>query len=131
MSSVIPKSFENASYEQKEPPEVELIKKGIRPHRGSLRADIKLQADRHNQHSLQHSLQHPLYLDTCVQLRSDMAYMRRKFKAQEHQSMILNEWKVVALIIDRFSFWVCVCLISILSVTILINLTSQSDIKYD
>ena len=127
MSSVIPKSFENASSEQKELPEVELIKKGIRPHRGSLQADIKLQADRHNQHPLQH----PLYLDTFVQLRSDMAYMRRKFKAQEHQSMILNEWKVVALIIDRFSFWVCVCLISIVSVTILINLTSQSDIEYD
>ena len=64
------------------------------------------------------------YLTTLVQLRDDMAYIRLKAERKEHQDRIHCEWKVIALIIDRFSFWMCVALIFAGSVIVIHQLNT-------
>ena len=64
------------------------------------------------------------YVKTLMQLQADMAYMRVKSDTKEHKYRIHNEWKAIALIIDRFSFWVSFALILAVSFIITFSLNS-------
>ena len=67
---------------------------------------------------LENDSRHLQYLNTLKQIRDDMADIRLKSEAEEQQYRIHGEWKAIALIIDRFSFWVCLALLFTVSLVI-------------